>query len=938
MKNRASYWLAGAFFLSAPLSAAEIKSPLPHITTGTLPNGLHYTLVPLEGQKQRVDIRLAVEAGSVDETDAQSGVAHMVEHMVFRASEAYPSGVANMLHQKGWIRAQHYNAMTNYERTQYMMSPPAGKRDLPLALAALSQMVGHASLRQSDLDDERKIILEEWRGKLGVAERMNQQRVQAIRQGSRYPDRPVIGTESSITRMPATQLQDFYQRWYHPSNMRLMVIGDIVSQEVAAEITRQFGALPNARLPARHYYEPHLKKQLNVVRLQDSESGASQIAFVFRLNDPQSKKIGLEGMRHRLLDQLATNALQRQLRRQSEHLPDSVNSLVVRKSDIGKTTVAVGFFADVIPGEHQAALPVLLQEIERVKRYPLSERDIVELKNDIRQAANRMVASAESREFSDWVQQLSVTWLQNKPYVSTQQIGRDALTLLPTITPQDVNHHLQRWLAASDTLVQFSVPGDAPFTLPTVTAITTELQKADAVNLAPAPLPSAKIVPELPDVTAAGKRTAVQHFPQQQVEQWQLANGDRVVYLRTPLAHDKFYLSAYSNAGFMAKTLNPWQAQIASQIVAQSGPQGWRAENLRDWKQAQSVSFNVSQSADELQMTGMASLKQAQSLFQLYHAMNTQAGVDASVMKDSLASLMRQRANRSQSAGDLRQREITRLRFGQPAYQEPTQEQLRALTATALLTQWQQTVSAPVTYYLMANQPAETFLPLVERYLASLPRATQPAIASHRALAGTREATVALNIEPRSEVRAWSYTEQPWTPQAAVQVSIARNLANKYLKNSLRDEALGIYRMRLDSALADKAQRIETEISFSASPERGHELWQRAEQVLASLPQRITADDVEQQRQQFIRAEQGRNNDFTTQQRRLILSDRHYGDPRYLSEVTNLAQAVTLDGVRAMAAKLLNPTNRVLLLSLPREGAETEDSTADVALQGDAAL
>ncbi|MGL9736119.1 MAG: hypothetical protein ACR5LF_12505 [Symbiopectobacterium sp.] len=153
-----------------------------------------------------------------------------------------------------------------------------------------------------------------------------------------------------------------------------------------------------------------------------------------------------------------------------------------------------------------------------------------------------------------------------------------------------------------------------------------------------------------------GNRIAVQHFPQQQVEQWQLANGDRGVYL-----------SAYSNAGFMAKTLNPWQAQIASQIVAQSIPQGRRAENLRDWKQAQAVSFNVSQSADELQITGQSTLTQVQSLFQLYHAMNTQAGIDASVMKDSLPSMMRQRANRSQSAGDLRKREVTRLRFGQPA-------------------------------------------------------------------------------------------------------------------------------------------------------------------------------------------------------------------------------------------------------------------------------
>ncbi|WP_291969950.1 hypothetical protein [Candidatus Symbiopectobacterium sp.] len=91
----------------------------------------------------------------------------------------------------------------------------------------------------------------------------------------------------------------------------------------------------------------------------------------------------------------------------------------------------------------------------------------------------------------------------------------------------------------------------------------------------------------------------------------------------------------------------------------------------------------------------------------------------------------------------------------------------------------------------------------------------------------------------------------------------------------------------------------------------------------------LAADDVEQQRQQFIRAEQGRNNDLTTQQRRLILSDRHYCDPRYLSDVANLAQVVTLECVRAMAAKLLNPANRVLLLSLPREGAETADSATD---------
>lgn len=933
MKTTIGYWLAGIVFLCPSLNAAEIKSPLPHMTTGTLPNGLQYTLVPLAGQKQRVDVRLAVEAGSVDETDAQSGVAHMVEHMVFRSSQAHPEGVSAFLHQKGWIRAQHYNAMTNYERTQYMMSPPAGNRDLPFTLAVLSQMVGHATLLQSDLDDERKIILEEWRGKLGVAERMNQQRVQAVRQGSRYPDRPVIGTEETITHMPATQLQAFYQRWYQPSNMRLMVIGDIVPQDVEREIKRQFGVLPDTELPKRDYYEPKVQPQLNVVQLQDSESGASQIAFIYRLNDPQSKVVGREGMRHRLLDQIASTALQRQLRRQSENLPDSVTSVVARKSDIGKTTVAVGFFADVIPGEHQAALPILLREMERVKRYPLSERDIVDIKADIWQTATRMAQRPESREFADWVQQLTVNWLQGKPYVGTQQIGRDALTLLPAITAQDVNRHLQRWLSARDTLVQFSVPGNASFALPSVAEIARVQHAVSTASVTPPPLPSAKVVPELPAITATGTRSAVQTFPQQQVEQWQLSNGDRVVYLRTPLARDKFYFSAHSRAGFMAQTLNPWQSQLASQIVAQSGPLGWRAEDLRDWKQAQSVSLNISQNADQLQITGQSSAERPETLLHLYHVMNTQAGIDNSVMKSSLAALMRQRANRHQSVGELRQREITHLRFGQPAYQEPEQAQLRAMTAPGLLNQWQHAVSAPVTYYLTANVPADTLLPLVERYLASLPRSTQPTVASHQPLPGARDATVSLNIEPRSDVRAWSYREQPWTPQAAVQISIARNLANKYLKNSLRDEALGIYRMQVNSELDVDTQRIATEISFTASPQRGHELWTRAEQVFAALPTLITQEDIQQQRQQFVRAEQGRRSDLTTLQRRLILSDRFYGDPRYLGEVDALVDAITLEGVRTMAGKLLNPENRVLFLSLPREEA-TPPTPEAAALSG----
>ena len=69
------------------------------------------------------------------------------------------------------------------------------------------------------MDDERKIILEEWRSGQGVAARMNVQRTASIRADSRYARWPVIGTPQSIEAMPATELQAFYQTWYKPNNI-----------------------------------------------------------------------------------------------------------------------------------------------------------------------------------------------------------------------------------------------------------------------------------------------------------------------------------------------------------------------------------------------------------------------------------------------------------------------------------------------------------------------------------------------------------------------------------------------------------------------------------------------------------------------------------------------------------------------------------------------
>lgn len=143
-------------------------SSLPDIFYGSLDNGFEYILVPLQNSdKGRVDIRIQVNVGSIDEQDNEVGVAHMVEHMVFRASGGFTQGVSKKLADDGWIRGKHYNAVTNYDRTQYMFSPPNGTKGVNETLNVIQQMMSAALFNIEDWQSEQKIIYEEWRGGLG---------------------------------------------------------------------------------------------------------------------------------------------------------------------------------------------------------------------------------------------------------------------------------------------------------------------------------------------------------------------------------------------------------------------------------------------------------------------------------------------------------------------------------------------------------------------------------------------------------------------------------------------------------------------------------------------------------------------------------------------------------------------------------------------------
>ena len=205
----------------------------PAIRAGRLPNGLRYFVRQNGRPANRVSLRLAVDAGSVQEADDQRGLAHFLEHMAFNGSTHFkPGELVAFLESIGARFGPHVNASTSFDETIYMLDVPTDREGyVDKALLALRDFAGGASLTTEEIDRERGVVLEEWRGRLGASSRITDQQLPVIFYGSRYADRLPIGLPETLKAFPPDRVRDFYRTWYRADRMAVVVSGDIAVDE-----------------------------------------------------------------------------------------------------------------------------------------------------------------------------------------------------------------------------------------------------------------------------------------------------------------------------------------------------------------------------------------------------------------------------------------------------------------------------------------------------------------------------------------------------------------------------------------------------------------------------------------------------------------------------------------------------------------------------------
>jgi zinc protease len=253
------FWLAAALGLAVLPVHAAADSPPPGkvasvegITEYRLSNGLQVLLFP-DPSRPKVTVNLTVFVGSRHEGYGETGMAHLLEHMVFKGTPDHPD-IPGAMKERG----AQFNGTTAYDRTNYFETLTATDENLEFAIKLEADRMVNSPIKAEDLATEFSVVRNEFEMGENSPEGVLSQRMAAVAYEWHNYGKSTIGNRSDIERVPVDNLRAFYKRFYQPDNAMLVVAGKFDEQKALGYINKYFGALPcpDRKLPATYTEEP----------------------------------------------------------------------------------------------------------------------------------------------------------------------------------------------------------------------------------------------------------------------------------------------------------------------------------------------------------------------------------------------------------------------------------------------------------------------------------------------------------------------------------------------------------------------------------------------------------------------------------------------------------------------------------------------------------
>jgi zinc protease len=257
-----------------PVQAAKVTQvgTIEGITEYRLDNGLQILLFP-DPSSAKVTVNLTMFVGSRHEGYGETGMAHLLEHMLFKGTPTHQD-IPKVLRDRG----ASFNGTTWVDRTNYYETLPASDDNLEFAIRLEADRMVNSLIRRQDLASEMTVVRSEFERGENDPEGILGQRMLAVAYEWHNYGKSTIGNRSDIERVPVEKLRVFYKKYYQPDNAMVVVAGNFKPEKALEYITRYFGALPRP------------ERQLNTTYTEEPAQDGERIVTLRRVG-----KIGVVG-------------------------------------------------------------------------------------------------------------------------------------------------------------------------------------------------------------------------------------------------------------------------------------------------------------------------------------------------------------------------------------------------------------------------------------------------------------------------------------------------------------------------------------------------------------------------------------------------------------------------------------------------------------------
>lgn len=258
-----SLTLAGSTLTAAEPAPPKKLASVEGITEYQFENGLRVLLYP-DNSRSKVTVNMTVLVGSRHEGYGESGMAHLLEHMVFKGTPRHRN-VPKALQEHG----AQFNGSTSDDRTNYYETEPAGDDNLEFAIDLEADRLVNSFVKKEDLESEMTVVRNEFERGENSASSVLSERISSAAFDWHNYGKSTIGNRSDIERVPIDNLQAFYKKFYQPDNVVLIIAGQFDETKALGLVQKHFGVIPRPtrKLDPTYTEEPeHDGERLVVLR------------------------------------------------------------------------------------------------------------------------------------------------------------------------------------------------------------------------------------------------------------------------------------------------------------------------------------------------------------------------------------------------------------------------------------------------------------------------------------------------------------------------------------------------------------------------------------------------------------------------------------------------------------------------------------------------